>query len=210
MKRFFLSLVMVLVSTLSIFAQTENTPKSRRTYLNIGFPMMSMSHDYFTDLKSGYGASLTIGTTYYINKEPIAGVLHIGIDATWFDANFVGYHIEHSGYWGKIDYPYYEGEVSVHLGPSITLNFPREFKIHAYYRIAPSISYLYEDLYYSHRLGYSTFFNGGVSISKGVFGIGIENRIGNCQYQLVDDPCISIDMGKVKHNGWRGYITYRF
>lgn len=167
-----------------------------------------MSQDRQPDLKSNYGASFTVGRTFYLHR-PIGGFLRFGIDATWFDLNYTNYDIKHIAYWGTEKYQYHQGEISMHVGPSITLTPIKQFNINGYFRYAPSFSAMYmNDTFYGN---YATFFVGGAYISYGVFGVGIEKRFGNCEYkELWSDSEDAVAPSKINHNGWKAYITFRF
>lgn len=208
MKR---KITLLLISILTVtvcFAQSDDD-RWRKKYINLGFINTTMSQDEQPDLKSNYGASFTVGRTFYLHR-PIGGFLRFGIDATWFDLNYTNYKIKHITYWETDNYQYHQGEVSMHIGPSITIRPIGKLNIHGYFRYAPSLSALYaDDTFYGN---YATFFVGGASISYGVIGLGIETRFGNCKYKEFgadsDEPSSSIS--KTKHNGWKAYLTFRF
>lgn len=40
---------------------------------------------------SNYGFSITNSNTYFVHKQPIAGMIKFGIEATWFDITYVNY-----------------------------------------------------------------------------------------------------------------------
>lgn len=208
MKR---KIILLLISILTVsvcFAQSDDD-RLRKKYINLGFINTTMSQDGLPDLKSNYGAAFTVGRTYFLHKKPIAGFLRFGIDATWFDLNYTNYDIKHIGYWGSEEFQYHQGEISMHIGPSITLTPVKKFNINGYFRYAPSFSAMYMNgTFYGN---YATFFVGGAYISYGVFGIGIEKRFGDCEYkELWSDNEDAVAPSKMSHNGWKAYITFRF
>lgn len=207
MKR--LTLLLFFIITVSVcFAQNEED-RWRKKYINFGFINTTMSQNGMPDLKSNYGASFTIGRTFYLHK-PIGGFLRFGIDVTWFDLNYTNYKIKHITYRETDNYQYHQGEVSMHIGPSIYIRPIGKLNIHGYFRYAPSFSALYADeIFYGN---YATFFVGGASISYGVMGLGIETRFGDCKYKEFgsDGEEQGHSISKTKHNGWKAYLTFRF
>ena len=204
-----ITLLLISILTVSVcFAQSDDD-RWRKKYINLGFINTTMSQDGMPNLKSNYGASFTVGRTFYLHR-PIGGFLRFGIDATWFDLNYTNYKIKHITYWGTDNYQYHQGEVSMHIGPSITIRPVGKLNIHGYFRYAPSFSALYaDDTFYGN---YATFFVGGASISYGVIGLGIETRFGDCKYKEfgADSDELSSSINKTKHNGWKAYLTFRF
>ena len=183
----------------------------KMSYINLGAINSTMSQTGAPDLTCGMSASFTAGRTYSFHKKPIGGFLRFGVDVTWFELNYENYSIQHKGYWGNESYLYHEAEYSLHIGPSITLNPFGKCYIHGYYRFAPSYSALYmHDSLYG---GYSSYWVGGGSISIGKVGLGIENRVGDSNYRLLLDSesgKMLFEPNKVKHNGWRLYLSFKF
>ena len=132
-------------------------------YRNIGFVSTTLSQENIPDLKSNYGANLSIGRTYFLHKRPILGILKIGLDATWFDINYTNYDVEHITYQSSEKYQIHEGEVGMQIGPSITLNPFSKWNIHGYARFSPSYSMFYIDDEFQGE--YASFFVAGGSIS---------------------------------------------
>lgn len=181
----------------------------KKKYRNLSFTTTTMHQDGAPDLKSNYGAAFTMGRTFYLHKNPIAGMLRFGIDVTWFDLNYANYKIEHITYWGTDEYSYHQGEISMHVGPSVVLNPVSKLNIHAYFRYAPTFSALYDDdAFYGN---YATLCVGGGSVSYGVIGLGIESRFGCCDYkEFRADKEEDFGTLNTKLSGWRVYVTFRF
>ena len=98
----------------------------------------------------------------------------------------------------------------MHIGPSVTIRPWSKLSLHGYYRYAPSLSVLYaNDAIYGN---YAPFFVGGVSISCGAIGLGVESRTVDCKYDdfhsYGEGPTASD--GKVVNKTWKAYLTYRF
>lgn len=199
----------ICILIISVCIANANDDTWRKKYINLGFINTAMSQDGVSDLKSNYGASFTTGKTFYLHK-PIGGFLRFGIDATWCDLNYASYKIKHITYWGTDSYQYHQGEISMHVGPSVTIRPVGELIVHGYFRYAPSFSVLYADeIFYGN---YATFFVGGASISYGMIGLGIESRFGDCKYKelIGGDEGDNLPISKIKYNGWKAYLTFRF
>lgn len=169
-----------------------------------------MEQDNLPKLKSNYGVGFTVGKTFYLHKKPIANCLKFGIDATWFDINYTNYKIEHITYWGTDKYDYHQGEVSMHVGPSLTITPVKNLNIVGYFRYAPTFSGIYANDEFSGN--YASMFVGGASLSYGVIGIGIESRFGDCKYNAFsfEEDVEDGDKAKTTFSGFRAYISFRF
>lgn len=184
--------------------------KLRKKYINLSFTNMKMTQDGFPELKSNYGAAFTVGRTFYLHKKPIAGILRLGIDATWFDINYTNYKIKHITYWDTENYEYHQADICMHVGPSITVNPVGKLNIHGYFRYVPTFSGLYmDDAFYGN---YASLFVWGGAISYGVIGLGIESRFGDCDYKEFGSDSEDEVSSKLKtsFSGWRTYLTLRF
>lgn len=221
-------IVLFFVSVLSVaicFAQEDNL---RKKYINLGFVNTTMSQNGMSDLKSKFGVSYTVGRTFYLHKKPIGRVLRFGLDATWFDLNYTNYSTKHISDGEEDNYQYYQGDISAHIGPSVIISPVRNLKIHSYFRYAPSLSAIFTEDKEDKKLyqNYATFFVGGVCVSYGFIGFGFESRFGNCKYKESsllgeigkeflpnEDSSSGLDFAvrnKIKHTGWRAYLTFRF
>lgn len=202
-------LILLLLSSFYAYGQSNNGYWKKK-YLNIGFSNTTLKLDETPDLKSNYGASFTVGRTFYLHKKPIGNVLKFGIDATWFDLTYTNYDIKHITYWATEKYQYHQGEFSMHIGPSITINPVGKMLIHGYFRYAPSFSALYADDVVSGN--YATFFVAGGTISYGPIGLGIENRFGDSKYKEIwsDSDEASTTKLSPQYRGSRAFITFRF
>lgn len=201
-------LMLFLLFSICAYGQTDDKHWKKK-YRNIGFVNTSLEQEETPKLKSNYGVSFTVGKTFYLHK-PILGILRFGLDATWIDLNYTNYKIKHITYWETENKQYHQGEASMHIGPSITINPIGKLSIHGYYRYAPSFSVLYTD---DFHYNYATFFVGGASISYGAIGLGFESRHGKCKYNNMDtDGGHDTVCGNniIKYNGWRAYLTFNF
>ncbi|MCM1310952.1 MAG: hypothetical protein NC301_08015 [Bacteroides sp.] len=88
MKKIF-SILLVAVCSLTAVAQPDNNTLNKTwgkgRYTRLGYAWSQTADEYSPADKSKFSFFLTKGTTYYFPKKPIANMLKIGIDATWFD-----------------------------------------------------------------------------------------------------------------------------
>ena len=198
--------IILFVSSVSSNAQ-ETNKEWRKKFINLSFTNATLSQDNVQDLKSNYGAAFTVGRTYFLHK-PIGDMLRFGIDATWFDINYTNYDIEHITYWSTDKYQYHQSEISMNVGPSVTLEPIKKFAIHAYFRYAPTFAVIYTEndkIFYGN---YASMWVTGGNLSYGVLGVGIEHRFGNLSYK----PFKSADSENLNASisGFRAYLTFKF
>lgn len=130
MKQKISILIYLLFFCVASYSQENgNSGKLRNKYINISFAKSTMEQDDFPKLKSNYGVGFTVGKTFYLHKKPLANCLRFGIDATWFDINYTNYKIEHITYLGTNKYEYHQGEISMHVGPSLTITPVKGFNV---------------------------------------------------------------------------------
>ncbi|MFR9647225.1 MAG: hypothetical protein SNJ20_09050 [Rikenellaceae bacterium] len=183
-------------------------------YRDISYSMTSLELADGTQLSSTYGAAISVGKTFRLHKKPILGLLSFGIDATWVDLNYANYEVECQYYDGKVSSNnIMQAEYSMHIGPSVTLLPNKKISVNAYLRYAPTFSAVYvnESIY----SGYVSNIVSGACVTFKSFGIGIEQRIGNCTYSVlgdsedVEESLFSLD-GTTSLSNMRAYITFRF
>lgn len=196
-----------LLFSICAYGQTDDRHWKKK-YLNIGFVNTSFNQEGTPQLKSNYGASLTVGRTFYLHKKPIANILKFGIDATWFDINYTNYDVTHITYWNTNKFQIHEGEIGMQVGPSLTINPISKMNIHVYFRYAPSFSCFYADDEFQG--GYATYIVGGGSLTYSFFGLGLEWRHGTSKFDsLLNWSNVSENI-ETKTNGIRAYITFKF
>lgn len=211
--------------------KVQYRPTPRRKFINLSYTASTLKQEGLGELKSKYGGAFTVGRTFFLHRKPIGGVLRFGLDATWFDLNYTNYENEQlPSEYGS--HQWHEAEISMHIGPSINVNPVGKLNINAYYRFAPTFSCIYDTNNESLIGNYASFFVGGVAISYGAIGFGIEARMGDCKYRALRGLEEEIDKyrdllgleedikrektesfslsSKFKHSGFRAYITFRF
>ena len=94
MKKIGLFMLMLFVC-MTAFSQDESTSeKVRSKFINLGYVKSKLNQDGFDQMNSDWGASFTVGKTFFLHKEPIAQFIRFGIDATWFDLSYANYKFE--------------------------------------------------------------------------------------------------------------------
>lgn len=68
-----------------------NAPFRYGRYKNIGLAWSTLKPEYGINLKTKIGVNLEIGNTYMLPFGPLADMVKIGIDATWFDLTYINY-----------------------------------------------------------------------------------------------------------------------
>lgn len=197
---------MLVVSSVCLYAQEINK-EWRKKFINLSFTNAIISQDNVQDLKSNYGVAFAIGRTYFLHK-PISDMLCFGIDAIWFDINYSNYNIEHITYWNIDKYKYHQGEISIHVGPSITFEPIKKMVIHAYFRYTPTFAVLYTGDNETCYGNYASLWVVGGNVSYGVIGLGIESRFGNANYK----PLSSSNGENINSSlsSFRAYLTFKF
>lgn len=199
-------LIILFVSSICSNAQ-ESNKEWRKKFIDLSFTNATLSQDNVKDLKSNYGAAFTVGRTFFLHK-PIGDMLRFGIDVTWFDINYTNYDIEHITYLDSNKYQYHQGEVSMHVGPSITFEPIKKLSVHAYFQYAPTFATIYTGDNETFYGNYASLWGVGGNVSYGVVGLGIESRFGDTNYK----PIGSSDSENIKSSlsGFRAYLTFKF
>lgn len=203
-----ISLVFFSICSYAQGADVETNSKEwLKKFINLSFADTKISQKNIQDLKSNYGVAFTVGKTYFLHK-PIGNMLRFGIDATWFDINYSNYKIEHITYWESDKYQYHQGEISIHLGPSITFKPTKKIAAHIYFQYAPTFAILYTGDSETFYGNYASLWMAGGHVSYGFIGLGLESRFGNANYKpfgTSDNVDINSSL-----SGFRTYLTFKF
>lgn len=141
MKRFVLSMGMLLLSAVMFFSSAQKTYSIPDKYVNLNYSSQDLTMSDLDKANGNMGGGLTIGHTFYIMKDkPVANMIRFGIDATWFDLNYAGYKMD---YWSleddeMIEEKIHQLEIGMQVGPSVTVSPIEGLNINAYFRFAPS------------------------------------------------------------------------
>lgn len=210
-----------------IMAHAQSRPGKK--YINFGYVSQKMTEDQSklnvaSEIKSNFGAFYSSGKTYFLNRQPVAKLLHFGIDVTFLDLNYSkfseieeGEYQDENGNWiseeDKVDI--HKAEVGLQVGPSIHLFLPEGINVSGYVRYAPSYSLLYQNEEFSS--GFANMFTSGLTFNYKVFGVGAETRWGktkhNFSFDVEDleeqDEEVSVDQ-KLNLKGFRVFLSFRF
>lgn len=163
------TLVILLLCMLSMPAIAQDAFK-RTKFLNLGYVSSTLTPKDGAAWKGNYGFSFTTGNRYWLNKQPIAGILKFGLDALWFDINYVNLKTvtdeyddddwkTRYGYDDDYDYddddsPFSEFNTGSHqlelglgVGPSVTVapfatksSQLKDLRASLYFHVVPSVS----------------------------------------------------------------------
>lgn len=185
----------------------------RRKYFNLGLNMENLKNDDpASELSRKFGASMTIGRTYYLHKNPILGMIKFGLDWSYLDFNAAGYNYEYrysnneNGNSSSIEetdeYGIYKMELGMQFGPSVTVNPIDYLKVNVYFRYSPCYSVVLDDGFQFNG-SYGSYMNFGLAVSYKVISLGYEMRWGTSN--------ISYDnSSKWDAKGSKVYISFRY
>ncbi len=188
----FISLVVLLFCAVQANAQKSTKDydsiwKRHKTSWTFGYESQNMVMDGEA-MKSNYGAAMSVGHTFYLHKQPIAGLIKFGLDWSIFDISVAGYEkmdlSQAIAGEGMPDLGLMKLEVGTGIGPMVTINPVDYLQLSAYFHATPSYSALINgSAIYG---GYATFFNGGFKLSYKVISAGVEYRwCGDSNYNLL-------------------------
>lgn len=209
-----------------VYLDADAQSKPGKKYFNIGYVSQQLKPnsdlDDVLNIKSKFGASLSSGRTFFLNKEPIAKVLYFGIDWTYLDLNYAQYKqtgtYTYEAQPGEIfteteNYITHKAEIGMQVGPSVHVGLTDGFSLSGHVRYAPSYSLLYEDEEFSG--GFGNMFTTGLSANYGAFGIGFETRWGTAKHSFnldieeLEEQEITVKE-KIKISGSRIFLAFRF
>ena len=158
-------------------------------------------------LKSNFGFAFTSTRTYYLHKDPIAGFMKFGIDATWTDISYNNYsttiYVEDEG---LVDTQLHQAEIGLQAGLSLTFNPVDKLNIALYGRYAPTFSASYSAGDSSIYGGYMGYIVAGGRISYSFIGAGCEYRSGSGEM----NDFIGGGVSPLEMTGFRAYISFSF
>ena len=252
MKKFFFFLVFAGLGVTALAQESADEPKKVRSkFFNINYvyekikptdssfglgdisdEVGGIANDKVEGLKNNGGISLTRGRSYMLHKKPIARLISIGLDASFFDVTYSNYTFDAAKFGGSLvagdesgdlsetpeipedvseeggeNFDFHKMEYSFQIGPSITITPGRDLTIAAYARFAPTFAAYYAESSFGGN--YASMFVTGASIAYRKVGFGIEARMGSCKYK-----CFSGDLDlsgtKIKSSGFRAYLQFRW
>ena len=214
MKKGLLLLLTSLLVASSLYAQ--DTDILRRKYSQISFGKNTIKHDNWK-LKSDFAINYTNGRIFYLHDEEVAGMVRFAIDGTWTDFTYAKYTRTLPVEGKNKSYKFNQFDYALNIGPSAHIEPIDDIIVHTYFRYAPAYSLLTGDKQIYGN--YATYFVTGFSVSYDFIALGFEGRFGNCNYnniasakrieQFKPNP-ENVISERVKHRGWRVYLSFMF
>lgn len=201
------------VNGLKNYYKKQDKIWGRKKYFNLGYNMEDLKDDdASSELSRKFGASMTIGRTFYLHKNPILGMIKFGLDWSYIDLNAAGYNYKYtyvnnengnsSNNIETDEYGIYKMELGMQFGPSVTVNPVDYLKVNVYFRYSPSYSVILDDGFQFNG-SYGSYMNFGLAVSYKVISLGYEMRWGTSN--------ISYDYAtKWDAKGSKVYISFRY
>lgn len=202
----------------------------KKKHVSIGYVWGNLKNvDADEKFNGDFGFMLAWGRTFYFHKQPIAGMLKIGFDWDWLNADYCKYkerkeEMYTPEFYGReqdADKDFSFGinsiDVGMAFGPSFTVNPVGKMKAKVFFHVVPSYAGLIVDseLYSA----YKTTFTYGGELTWGNVGLGIKGYTGSTKYKnLVNDLAekggyngvISTDeKTKFRTSGLALYLTFK-
>lgn len=193
-----------------------DTDVLRRKYSQVSIGRNTFKYDGWK-MKSNIALNYTNGRTFYLHEDEIIDMIRIGIDGTFTDFTYANYTRTLPFEGKKRDYKFNQFDYALNVGPSAHIEPIDDVLVHTYFRYAPAYSLLFGDKQVYGN--YATYFLTGFSVSYNFISLGFEGRWGNCLYnnyisakrieKLKPHPD-NIFTERVKHRGWRFYVSLMF
>ena len=214
MKRGLLLLFVSLFAISALYA--GDTDVLRRKYSQVSIGRNTFKHDGWK-MKSNISLNYTNGRTFYLHEDEIIDMIRFGIDGTFTDLTYSRYTRTLPFEGKNKDYKFNQFDYALNVGPSAHINPIDDVYVHVYFRYAPAYSLLFGDkqVYGS----YATYFLSGLSASYNFISVGFEGRWGNTLYnnyisakrlEKLKPNEGTILTERVKHRGWRFYVSFMF
>lgn len=211
------SLLLLLTALLTVSAlSAQGADVLRRKYSQVSYGKNNFIHGDWK-MKSDFAVNFTSGRTFYLHEDEIAGLIRFGIDGTWTDFTYAKYTRPLAVDGKNNDYKFHQVDYALNVGPSVHINPIDDVFVHTYFRYAPAYSLFMGDKQIYGN--YATYFVTGLSVSYNFIALGFEGRFGNCDYNNIasakrieqfkpnEENVLS---EKVKHRGWRVYLSFMF
>lgn len=203
MKRF---LILTVLASFIAASASADDGYFRGKHRVISYSSMEMSSGDLS-LKNNFGAAFSTTRTYFLHKKPIAGLMKIGIDATWIDLgynNFTTTVLDEEA--GLVDAPLHQAEIGVQAGLSLTFNPVAKLNVALYCRYAPTFSASFSTGDGTILGGYMGYIVAGGRVSYGFIGLGCEYRSGSG----VMNDFLEGGTSPLKTDGLRAYVSFSF
>lgn len=211
----------------------------RTKFLDVNYVWSTLEVDGGLKNKSNAGVALHLGNTYYLHKEPLLGMIKIGLDAIWMDLNYANYKkgnfkipsFNFGDYDDDYDYDYddewdddlgnfgwHKIDLGIGVGPSVNVapfgsydNALQHLRAQLYFHFTPSYSglLLSDDDETKFYHGFSPVVNFGGAITWKMIGLGVEGRWCSAKYNLIDGEDNN-SKDKIKTSDCRLFIRLSF
>lgn len=214
MKKTLLLLLTALLTASTLSAQGADV--LRRKYSQVSYGKNNFIHGDWK-MKSDFAVNITNGRTFYLHEDEVAGFIRFGIDGTWTDLTYAKYTRPLVVDGKNNDYKFHQLDYALNVGPSVHFNPVDDVFVHTYFRYAPAYSLFTGDKQIYGN--YATYFVTGLSVSYNFIALGFEGRFGNCDYNNIASAKRieqfkpreeNVLQERVKHRGWRVYLSFMF
>lgn len=214
MKKGLLLLLTSVFAVSSLFAQDVDI--LRRKYSQVSYGKNTFIHNNW-EMKSDFAVNFTSGRTFYLHEDEVAGLIRFAIDGTWTDFTYAKYTRPLLVDGKNNNYKFHQVDYALNVGPSVHINPIDDVFVHTYFRYAPAYSLFMGDKQIYGN--YATYFVTGLSVSYNFIALGFEGRFGNCDYNNIASAKRieqfkpneeNVLNAKVKHRGWRVYLSFMF
>lgn len=202
------TLIAILLAVLAVGTASAQDVKLRKRYFNLGYAPQNMYDATLgktSKVKADWGVGLSNGRYFILHKEPVAGMLHFGIDATWCDFNYARF--------GK-DLTMHRMDLGAGVGVGIHLTPVGALGIHTYARYNPTCTLMgdwgEEETF---GVGYTSGLVSGLSVSWGLVSVGFEGRWNFGEYNISvwdDDDNKTTSKRRLNTTGCRIYFGFRW
>ncbi|MDR2890864.1 MAG: hypothetical protein LBV18_04590 [Alistipes sp.] len=225
MKKTLFTILLASTATLATLAagtasaQTEPQTESRevkknefkkREYFNVNYAFQNLygNPNVGDDVKFGtsdWGVGFTSGQSYILHRDPIAGMIHLGIDATWMDINVAHLNTTGPSVLGGGN-SLYQADIALGIGLGAHVMPVDNIGVHTYVRYNPTLA-MTSDFSSSISGGYASGLVVGAAFSYNLVQVGIEGRWGYGKYKnWVDGGAAQ----KMNTKGGRVYVGFRW
>ncbi len=198
MKKLFATAFLALFAAGFASAQ-EQSKAPNRHYINFAFAFQEVNFETFTDKaglrdhKMDWAVAAEFGSTFFMHKKPIAGLLRIGLDFSYLDVQYGqikpdGINYEQDSHFANI---------GMQVGPSLTITPIRAINLKGYVHYAPSFAAYAPGSWETVYGGYAGYITGGVQLSLSAFTFGIEMRSAKANFKEVRTDNKSVESGEI-------------
>lgn len=203
-----------------------------RKFIRIGYTWQNFNTSYGYKLDSKFGLDYTTGRSFFLHKEPLAGMMKFAIDFG-MGADYVQYRqskYDEGSYDGPhglvgggdtyvsgeselTDFGLHSFDLGLKVGPSLTINPYDNIRACVYFHFFPSASFLLRNT--NMEVGFMPYLNFGLEVSYKWIGIGFETRNGAGRYwdlmdMILDEGSSTArKVSKYGLNSYNFYIAFR-